>query len=256
MIIRLMLYFIAALTTIIVHAETTVLEQIEDVGLNRLQDGQQAQAKVDEFVEQERKLVDEYQAQLKLVEGLETYIGLLDKQLLAQNQEISTLKASISDVAVIERQILPLMLRMIDTLEVFVDLDVPFLLQERHERIDSLRSLLDRSDVTVAEKTRRVFEAYQIESEYGRTIEAYTAKLDLPEKTYDAEFLRIGRLGLLYTVIGSDQHGYWDKTSQEWQALENSPWSRLIKTGLRVAHQEVAPQLIHFPLDPATGVVQ
>jgi hypothetical protein len=130
-----------------------------------------------------------------------------------------------------------------------VELDVPFLLDERRERIDKLRALLGRSDVTVAEKSRRVFEAYQIENEYGRTIERYTAKLDLQGASYDAEFLRVGRLGLLYTTVGSGLVGYWDNRTRSWQPLESTPWSRMIDQGLKVAAQEVAPQLIHVPLD-------
>jgi hypothetical protein len=160
------------------------------------------------------------------------------------------LQESITDVAVTERQILPLMLRMIDALERFIQLDVPFLAEERQERVEKLRRLMGRSDVTVAEKSRRVFEAYQIENEYGRTIESYTAKLDLDGASYDAEFLRIGRLGLLYSTVGSNELGYWDYRMGSWQPLESTPWNRMIAQGLKVARQEVAPQLMHAPLNP------
>jgi hypothetical protein len=117
--------------------------------------------------------------------------------------------------------------------------------------VAQLRELLGRSDVTVAEKCRRVFEAYQIENEYGRTIESYTAKLELPNGTFDAEFLRIGRLGLLYRTVGAEQAGYWDDGARAWAPLAASPWERLIEDGLRVARQEVAPQLIHLPVNAA-----
>ncbi len=253
---RFAIYLFAVLLAGSTAAQTGKLTSIEEEGLERLNEGQQAQTLIDNLGEQTRKLVDDYQAQLKLVQGLETYIGLLDKQLSGQGEEIATLQQSISDVAVIERQILPLMLRMIDTLETFIELDVPFLLDERRARAADLKNLMERSDVTVAEKTRRVFEAYQIENEYGRTIESYTAKLDLPDASYDAEFLRIGRLGLLYTTVGTERHGFWNTSTQSWQDLDASPWSRLIDDGLKVARQEVAPQLIHFPFDPAQGTGQ
>jgi hypothetical protein len=108
-----------------------------------------------------------------------------------------------------------------------------------------------RSDVTAAEKVRRVSEAYQIENDYGRLIESYTAKLALHGATYDAEYLRVGRIGLMVRTVGSDLHGYWNRHAGQWQLLEESQWARMIEQGLRVARQEVAPQLVHVVVDPA-----
>ena len=229
-------------------AEAEVLGQIEQEGIERTAEGQAAQQRIDRVSDRSRELLDAYRAELKLVEGLETYVEMLDRQLEGQRREVETLKTSIGDVAVIERQILPLMSRMIDTLEAFVQLDLPFLLEERNQRIDRLRTLLGRSDVTVAEKSRRVFEAYQIETEYGRTIEAYKAKLVLGDATFDADFLRIGRTALLYQTVGGEQLGRWDVPAGSWQPLEAVPYRRLIEKGLKVARQEVAPELITIPL--------
>lgn len=228
-----------------------VLDEIEREGMARTAEAQTVQQEVDDIAAEARRLQDAYQAELKLVDGLETYIELLDAQLASQRDEVALLERSITDVAVIERQILPLMTRMIDSLEQFIELDMPFLLEERRARVARLRALLGRSDVTVAEKSRRVFEAYQIENEFGRTIESYTGKLDLGDATYDAEYLRIGRLGLLYSTVGADRTGYWDTDARQWRDLPSSPWTRLIEGGQRVARQEIAPQLVSIPLDPA-----
>ena len=227
------------------------LEQIEQQGIERTAEGQQAQQQVDKLADTTRDLVDEYRAELRLVEGLQTYVGMLDHQLAGQQAEINTLQTSIGDVAVVERQILPLMSRMIDTLEEFIALDIPFLPEERSGRVAKLRELLRRSDVTVAEKCRRVFEAYQIETEYGRTIEAYKAKLGLADASYDAEFLRIGRTALLYRTVGADRLGYWDARQREWRDLDPVPYRRLIDKGLKVARQEIAPELVFIPLNPS-----
>ena len=232
------------------------LERIEEAGGQRLAEGQRTQDQIDALSDRSRELVDQYQDQLKLVQGLETYIDLLDQQLDGQGEEIAALEQSITDVAVIERQVLPLMQRMIQSLDAFVSLDLPFLLAERQARVDKLKVLLGRSDVTVAEKCRRVFEAYQIENEFGRTIEAYTAKLELDGATYDAEFLRIGRIGLLYRSVGRESLGYWDSSSGRWEPLEQTPWARMIDQGLKVARQEVAPQLVHVNLSSEAVVAR
>jgi hypothetical protein len=226
------------------------VRQLETEGLERTEAGQQTQQQIDVLHQDTRSLIDEYESHLKLVEGLRLYNGMLQKQLLSQDQEISILRNSIGGVAVVERQILPLMQRMIDGLEQFIALDVPFLLEERTQRTAKLRLLLLRADVTVAEKARRVLEAYQIENDYGRTIEAYKDKLALGDGSFDADFLRIGRVALLYRVVGNQDVGFWDVDSKSWVGLESSPWRRHIEQGLKVARQEIAPELISISLNP------
>ena len=227
------------------------LDTIESEGMARNAEGRQSQERVNELEASRRHLLDDYRARLKIVEGLETYISMLGTQLDSQRNEVMILEESIAEVVVIERQILPLMARMVEGLDEFIALDVPFLIEERQERVDRLRTMLNRSDVTVAEKFRRVFEAYQIETDYGRTIETYTDKLELAEGSFDARFLRIGRLNLLYSTVGAGDVGYWDREAGRWQTLESMPWRRLIEQGVKVANQEIAPELIHIALVPS-----
>jgi len=226
--------------------DTSTLRAIEETGEVRNEERREAQGTIDDLHSKTRQLVDEYRAELKIVDGLETYIEMLDTQLDGQAEEIEILQTSITDVAVIERQILPLLARMLDSLEQFVGLDMPFLPDERTERVSRLRELLSRSDVTVAEKARRVFEAYQIEMDYGRTIEAYRAKLAVDGGTFDADFLRIGRVALMYRTVGDERLGFWN--GDTWEVLPNSPYRRLMEQGLKVARQEVAPELLTMPL--------
>ena len=225
------------------------VQTIEQEGIERTAEGRDVQQQVTDLNEQSRKLIDEYYAHLKLVDGLKLYNGMLQKQLDAQVAEIDTLQTSIADVATVERQILPLMSRMIDGLEQFIGFDVPFLMEERQERVANLRDLLPRADVTVAEKSRRVLEAYQIENDYGRTIEAYRGKLALGTATFDADFLRVGRVALMYRVVGSQDVGFWDHQDKQWIPLEGGRWRRYVGQGLKVARQEVAPELISVALD-------
>jgi hypothetical protein len=248
--------FIFLLTVGLIQPAVTQdkVHQLQKAGIERTAEGQKVQQKVDGLHSDSRTLIDKYQSHLKLVEGLRMYNDMLQKQLEFQRDEITILRTSISDVAIVERQILPLMSRMIDGLEQFVALDVPFLLEERHQRTAKLRKLLLRADVTVAEKSRRVLEAYQVENDYGRTIEAYKAKLALGEASFDADFLRIGRVALMYRTVGNEEVGYWDVTSGAWVALAGVPWRRHIEQGLKVARQEIAPELISISMNPGQEV--
>ena len=129
-----------------------------------------AQARVDELTEETRKLLNDYKTVMKEVEGLRVYNAQLERQISSQEREMAEINASIDEVTEVERQITPLMLRMLDGLEQFVKLDVPFLQDDRLDRINRLHEILDRADVEVSEKFSQVLNAYQIENEYGRTL--------------------------------------------------------------------------------------
>ena len=224
----------------------------------RIADNQKAQQQVNSVHQKTTDLVTEYQTKLKIVDGLKVYNALLQKQLAAQDREVATLKSSIANATVIERQMVPLMMRMLDGLEEFIALDVPFLLDEREERVANLRQLMERADLTVAEKSRRVFEAYQIENDYGRTLEAYKGKLDLgadtsDRRSYDVDFPRIGRIALLYRSVGNDRFGHWDTVNRQWVETDQSAFKRNVDKGLRIARQEMAPELFTVPVPPAGG---
>lgn len=217
----------------------------------RTDDAVKSQKKINTTYDQTSDLIADYKSVLKVVEGLEVYNALLQKQLDGQDNELAQLEKSLNDVSLIERQIIPLMMRMIDTLDQFVTLDVPFLPDERHKRISRLRSMMERADVTAAEKFRRVLEAYQIENEYGRTIEAYKGTASVDGKDREVDFLRIGRVALIYQTIDRAQTGMWDKQQNTWVSLPATTYRNQITKGLKVARKQIAPDLLMLPIPSA-----
>ncbi len=217
----------------------------------RISDNQQAQRRVDKVYSDTTDLVNEFQAKLKIVDGLKVYNALLAKQLAGQEADIETLRNSIANATVIERQMIPLLMRMLDSLDEFIALDVPFLKEEREQRVAKLRVLMERPDLTIAEKTRRVFEAFQIENDFGRTLEAYKGKLNLADRSFDVDYLRIGRIALLYRSVGNDRFGHWDNDSKDWVEVSESQYQRNVDKGLRIARTEMAPELFTVPVPPA-----
>jgi hypothetical protein len=110
-----------------------------------------------------------------------------------------------------------------------------------------LQEMMARSDVTNSEKYRRLMEAYQIENEYGRTIEAYRATIDNTGAERTVDFLRIGRIALVYLTLDGQEAGVWNQEERGWVVLDNS-YINGIKQGLRVARKQAAPELIRVPL--------
>ena len=138
---------------------------------------------------------------------------------------------------------------MIDGLERFVALDVPFLLDERTTRVENLTALLGRADVTAAEKFRVVMEAWQIENDYARTIFSYTDELTIDGTTREVDVLQIGRIALLYQTADGAQSGAWDQRNRTWVSVGNE-FRNPIRQGIRLARNQVAPDLLLLPIAP------
>ena len=223
------------------------LSQILGTQTERTLIAQESQVRVDKVVTQTRTMEDQYRAILKEIDGLLIYNKLLELQIENQERVKVDLEQSIANVAIVNRQIVPVMTRMIDSLEQFISLDVPFLNQERADRVQSLKDLMSRQDVTVAEKFRKVTEAYQIENDYGRTIETYKDTLEVDGAFLELDFLRIGRISLMYQSVDGKVSGVWNQETQSWE--DASDQRNQIKLGLSIAKKQVPPDLVILPVD-------
>lgn len=225
------------------------VDKIVDTGVERNDAAKASQQRVNKIADETDKVAGKYKRELKVIDGLKVYNTLLQRQLDDQQAKLKEISQSIEEVAVIQRQIVPLMLRMLDGLGQFIELDVPFLLKERRDRVARLKATMDEADVTAAEKFRAVLEAFQIENEYGRTIEAYKGSLEVaPGNTQEVDFLRIGRIALLYQSVGGNFNGYWDQANRSWKPLTEPEYRNYIAKGLQIARKQIAPELIMVPV--------
>ncbi len=178
---------------------------------------------------------------------LRVYNQQLEKLIRDQEEEKISIRKQLEDVEVVEKEILPLMIRMVESLEQFVELDMPFLLEERRNRVLDLKDMLDRANVTVSEKYRRVMEAYSTETDYGRTIEAYRGTLGEGESERQVDFLRVGRVLLAYQTTDREEAGFWNKETGQWEVLSDE-YRSAISDGLRIARKQMAPELMKLPV--------
>lgn len=238
----------ASVVSLSSFAQDALLEDVVKAGEKINQSAEKSQQKIDGISDQIVSKIQKFKTVNKEIDGLAVYNTQMQKQIDNQLGELTALANSIEQVSIIERQISPLMTRMIDTLETFVSLDVPFLPEERSARITNLKSMLERADIAVSEKFRRVLEAYQVEVDYGRTIEAYTGLLDVDGSEQNVDFLRIGRVSFIYQTRDGSMMGLWDTKTKTWTALPAS-YRTDINKGLRIARKQLAPDLVVVPLN-------
>ena len=224
-----------------------VLKPVVDEAAKINESAAKSQEKINNITDQIDSKLQQFKTLMKEIEGLEVYNTQLRKQINNQEQEMADLNAAIDEVSVVERQITPLMMRMIDGLEQFVALDVPFLPEERANRVADLRAMMDRADVAASEKFRRVMEAYQVEMDYGRTMEAYSGIHSINGQERDVEFLRLGRTALIYQTRDASMQGVWNKQTRQWEELDSSYRTQITK-GLRMAKKQLAPDLLMLPV--------
>ncbi|MDX2225194.1 MAG: DUF3450 domain-containing protein [Rhodospirillaceae bacterium] len=217
--------------------------------LAQQQENQQAQERINKLDDETGAIESEYKAVLQQLDSLNVYNNQLKELVRSQEAESAAVEKDILRVTTIDREVIPLMLRMVEGLNQFVALDVPFLIEERTSRVKNLQALMTRSDASPAEKYRRVLEAYQIENEYGRTIEGYAGQVQTDGgNTINVDFLRVGRVALFYRTLDDATVARWNQKDRRWEQLP-SDYVANVKAGLAIARQQVAPDMVVLPID-------
>lgn len=228
----------------VVTADPAPLKKVIKSQIQVDQAAKQSQQKIDKLDDESAQMLAEYRSLLRQTESLQAYNDQLDKLVGSQKNELESITQQLENIETTQREIVPLMLNMITVLEQFIALDLPFLPEERQQRVEQLHILMERADVSLAEKYRRVLEAYQVETEYGRTIETYKGELEHDGDIRTVDFLRIGRLSLYYLTLDGQEAGYWQ---QGWQLLDND-YRNEIEKGIKVAKKQLPPDLLVLPV--------
>lgn len=224
------------------------LEAVLKVGDTRTAQSQQSQQRIDRIADETGNLLQEYKKELKLLEDLKVYNRKLEIQIEHQQAQLADIERSVQDVTVTQRRIQPLAERMLDGLEQFVRLDLPFHAAERNTRIRQIRANLNRSDLSAAEKFRQVLEAYKIETEYGRKVEAYTDTIEIGGLAREVDVLRVGRIALMYQTTDTKITGAWDNERKSWVELPASQYRASVRQGVRMARKQASIDIMNLPI--------
>ena len=205
-----------------------------------------SQDRINKMDDETQSMLGDYRATLRETDSLRRYNEQLELQIKSQNEEMVSIQNQINEIERTNREIYPLMQKMIDTIDQFVKLDSPFLKAERAKRVATLKEIMARADVSTSEKYRRILEAYTVEMEYGRTSEGYEDKLGEGDAARTVNFLRIGRIALLYQTLDGSETGYWDNDKKDW--VKDSHYKDYVKLGLKVVRKQIAPELLVAPV--------
>ena len=220
------------------------MESVLEVGRENQQLSATSQEKIDATERKTDKIINEWKAVAKQVEGLKLYNAQKRIQIQAQLDLMDQLDEQLVQVVVMQRQIPPLAQRMLESLESFISLDTPFRVEERQNRVDLVRASLAKPKVTASEQVRQVLEAYNIEAEYGRKIDTYEDTL--ADGTV-VNILVIGRVGMFYQTMDEQSSGRWNNETGSWDDLPGS-YRKPIRNGIRMAKKLAPTDMLMMPV--------
>jgi len=208
---------------------------------------QASQGRIEALDDETVALLATYNRELDRLEDLTSYNANLRELLTSQQAERAQLEDEIKEIEVVKRAVVPLMQEMTDVLAQLIDLDQPLLADERRARLSALEQNLVRSDIDLAEKYRRLIEAYLIESEYGQTIEAYEGTLLRDGRELTVDYLHVGRVALYYMTFDRSEAAIWNPRERVWQSLPATALDDL-DYAVRVARKQAPPDLMPLTL--------
>jgi len=206
-----------------------------------------SQKKINSIYEQTIDLLGEYRNTVDEGDVLRGYNDHVQRMVNHQKESIASLQKQIDGVDKVKQGVVPLMYKMIETLDKFVTLDVPMNIDSRKERIENLRSIMGDSNVTTSEQFRLVLEAYEIEANYGTAFEPYQGELDLGDRTITADFVYMGRVAFLAQSLDMKNSWVWNNESRSWDALGDE-YLKPVKETIAMARKQLPMDLTKLPV--------
>ena len=233
-------------------AAKTSLEDLYKVAQAINDNAKESQERIEGISDETDSLYNNYRGVLKNIEGAKIYNANLQRIVNDQGRTMARIHNSTLEIAQTQQEISPLMLRMVEVLAQYVENDLPFLLDERNQRIENLQILMSNSNVAESERFSHVIRAYQIESEYGRTMEAYSAEIEVEGNTKIVDVLKVGRIALVYQTSDGSETGWYNPQARRWEPLGNK-FSAPVRNGLKMARKQLTAGLFAVPVIAPEG---
>ncbi|XQW86440.1 DUF3450 domain-containing protein [Thalassotalea piscium] len=206
-----------------------------------------SQNNVNKIYEQTIDMLGEYRNTVDEADVLKGYNDHVQRMVNGQRDNIKSLEQQIAGIDKTKQGVVPLMYKMIDTLDKFIALDVPMNIEARKERIENLRNVMNDSNVSVSEQFRLVLEAYEIEANYGTIFDAYQGELDLGGKVLTADFVHMGRIALIAQSLDMKNAWVWDNQTRSWDELGDE-YLKPVTDSIRMARKQLPMDLTKLPV--------
>jgi len=228
-------------------ANSEVGDRIEKPVREAIDIRQKTQKAQEHWREERQKLVDAYEELERVQKQLKEQKENLIQTSTAARARIAAKSKQLADIEQISLQIQPFLDELIQQLHQQVNGDMPFLSEERGQRLDKLDRLLADPSVAISEKFRKIMEALMVEAEYGRTIEVYQETIGLDNSSILVNIFRLGRIALFYHTLDQKDCGFYNVASGAWTTLPKS-YNDVIQTAMDIGLKRRPVELLTLPV--------
>jgi len=230
------------------EVDTSIIDQALNIIDQQNQAAVRSQETITRLSNSTSSLFEEFKVENDNLESMLVLNAGLRKQISIQEEQIATIQQSITDVAIVTQEMPFLMNKMLSSVEQFIELDMPFQLESRRQRLQFARDAIDSPDVSVAEKFRQILVIYQNENNFGRTHQTYPATQIIEGVERDVDMLRVGRIALLYQTKDRTITGAWDPETRGWVELDPVEYRTPVQRAIAVSSGLVSPAIMDLPI--------
>jgi len=232
-------------------ANSEVRDRVEKPVRDAIDIRQKTQKAQEHWQEERQKLVDAYEELQGLQKQMAAQKDSLTQTSAAARTRIAAKAKQLADIEQISVQIQPFLGELIKGLRQQFNDDMPFLADERGQRLDKLDRLTADPNVEVSEKFRKIMEALMVEAEYGRTIEVYQETIEVENRAILTNIFRLGRITLFYQTLDQKRCGFYNVASGVWSPLPKS-YNYAVQTAMDIGLKRRPVELLTLPIGRMT----
>ena len=245
---RIVCYMVVSLAAALGQArESDFADDVKKPVASSIRIRQDTQKQEEQWREDKQRLLARYNEFEQSLHQLKIRRQTLEETNAAARHRISAKQQQLADIEQVEAQIEPLIDTQMDLLGRHLDQDLPFLPDERRQRLERLSALRHDPDVAVSEKFRKVLEALMVEAEYGNTIEVYQQNISIGERNMLVNVFRLGRISLFFQTLDHTICGFFDVASGGWEALP-AAYNRTLQAAIEIGAKRQPVEILALPL--------
>lgn len=201
--------------------------------------------KLSEWQAQKERMKAKYYQLKEALEVSNVEIAHMREIVAKQDAYIARTNNKIMEMEKMRQALVPYLNEVVARMEEHINTDLPFLRQERADRVANLKAILADPEVTLAEKLRRVFEGLRVEMDYGKSVETTKEEITYQGQKLAVHVLRLGRTALLMQTLDEQEVGIYN--GKEWEKLP-SRYAPEIKKAMDITQRRRPVDFVNLPL--------
>ena len=206
----------------------------------------QTQKQVDEFAQAEAGLLDEQERLQEEIKRLSRSRKKTEAYLKDQLAKIAEIERQLQEVGKIRDGLEPILDDSLARLKADSENKLPFAARERQKRLALLARNLSDYDLSLAQKTKRLFTALAMEARNGDGVEVAEGEISVEGRTISVRKIRLGEIALFAVDQGKEHAWRWDASKGGYQSLAG--WAGDIAKLADIAQRKRLVALVEVPL--------